>query len=146
MSSRNYDFQLNQPVRIRSLEAYRELGEALEEGRISLSDVAQSVEDVNNGATVEALRSAMPVFLEDGIYGQTYRQVKAVRACMEGALPRINALLSWCEQFQKELGSDTYVDLYVPPEGSNVPYNGGNQKAAPREKPQNRCHSLWYGD
>ena len=44
---------------------------------------------------------------------------------MEGALPRINALLSWCEQFQKELGSDSYVDLYVPPEGSNVPYNGG---------------------
>ncbi len=69
MSSRNYDFQLNQPVWIRSLEAYRILEEALEEGKISLSDVAQNVEDVNNGATVEALRLAMPVFLEDGIYG-----------------------------------------------------------------------------
>ena len=102
MSSRNYDFQLSQPVWIRSLEAYRISEEALEEGKIGLSDIAQSIEDVNNGATVEALRSAMPVFLEDGIYGQTYRQVKAVRACMEGALPRINALLSWCEQFQKE--------------------------------------------
>ena len=124
MSSRNYDFQLNQPVWIRSMEAYRELEEALEEGRISLSDVAQSVEDVNNGATVEALRSAIPVFLEDGIYGQTYRQVKAVRACMEGALPRSGRWRGWSD-------------------GAGI---RGIQKAAPCEEPQNRGYSLWDGD
>jgi len=121
----NFDFRIKQSVVMQALDVYKKMEVLLEkEKEIQLQNV-RNMDGSWKGNASLATQRIMLNFMENGSYGETYRQVKAMRESLESALPRINAMLVRCEEFPKQFKSNDYVPPYVPAEGNNTEYNDG---------------------
>ena len=89
----NFDFRIKQSAVVRALETYRKMEALLEKEKENQLQNVRNMEGSWKGSASVAARRNMEHFVENGIYGQTYGQVKAMRKSLESALPRINALL-----------------------------------------------------
>ncbi|MBE5885258.1 MAG: hypothetical protein E7284_02510 [Lachnospiraceae bacterium] len=123
---RNYnEFRIEQSSLIQALEQYREMKTVLEEERENLQNIISQESSKWQGAAAEAAVSSMNSFLQTGEYNEAYECVRKVRLCMEDTLDQVSALLVRCEDFPKQLESDTYIESMRPACGDYTLRNGG---------------------
>lgn len=125
MGNNDFDFRIDQPALVQTLEVYREMEKLLEEEQDrQLGDMADLMKEWK-GFTAEGIAEGFKSFYETGKYNKAYSKVRDMRICLEESLPEINALLERCEGFIDELKSDEYVEPIRSADGDNTVRNGG---------------------
>jgi len=119
------EFRIEQSSLIQALEHYREMETVLEEERENLQNIISQESSKWQGEAAEVAVSSMNSFLQTGEYNEAYECVRKVRLCMEDTLDQVSALLVRCEDFPKQLESDTYIESMRPACGDYTLRNGG---------------------
>lgn len=125
MSDKTYDFRISQPACVRAIEAYKKMEERMEAEQENTENIFKSENIMWQGASRDSTNDFMHGFFHDGLFNITYENVKAMRVCLEEALPQINGLLARCEGFIDQLQCDSYVEPVKPVEDDSTEWNSG---------------------
>lgn len=107
------------------LDAYKGMEQTLREERnIMLSDITRVAEYWKGLAALTTCQMTKQM-LEQGLYDQSYREVKAMIQCMEESLPQITQLLAQSEVFPNQLENDECIEPIISTRGENTIRNGG---------------------